>query len=72
VGTVAKKNPVIQKARQEAYNLGFINGQEIGKKLATEYFAHRFNGLDQIKGIGPKTFELVVKHFGIEYFEVKE
>jgi hypothetical protein len=66
------KNPVIQKAKQEAYNIGFLKGQQFGRDVTTEYFAHKFNGLDSVKGIGPKTYELVVKHFGIEFFQVKE
>ena len=63
------KNPVIKRAHDEGYNLGFINGTEFAKKAACEYFASRFEGLQDVKGIGPKTMDIIVKHFGKEYFK---
>lgn len=70
------KNPVIQKARSEAYADGFEKGQKLGfeqgKYSACMYFASRFEGLQDIKGIGPKTMQIIVKHFGSEYFQKLE
>ncbi len=71
-----KVNPVIQKVREESYQQGFLNGQKLGfehgKNTATMYFASRFDGLDQVPGIGEKTIEKIVRHFGAEYFEKVE
>ena len=40
---------------------------------ATQFFAERFEGLEKVPGIGPKTVKLFVEHFGKEYFrEVKK
>jgi hypothetical protein len=68
------KNPVIQKAKQDGYSDGFMNGSKVGfeqgKYSATMYFASRFDGLDQVPGIGPKIMEKVVNHFGKEYFQI--
>jgi hypothetical protein len=63
------KNPVIQKAKQEAYNQGFAKGQEYGLRIAEEFFASKFEGLDKVKGVGPRTLELFVNHFGAGYFK---
>lgn len=67
------KNPVIKKAQAEGYKKGFMVGIDIGIKQgemnACKFFASKFDGLDKVQGIGPKTLELVVNHFGKEYFE---
>ena len=64
-----KKNPVLQQKFEEGKREGFKHGFEQGKYSAIVYFASRFEGLDKVPGIGPKTVEKVVKHFGKEYFE---
>ncbi|MFC3883776.1 hypothetical protein ACFOU2_09790 [Bacillus songklensis] len=64
-----KKNPVIEKARQEGFLAGQKVGFEHGKHTALYTFASKFEGLEKVKGIGPKTMELIVRHFGKEYFE---
>lgn len=66
---MAKKNPVIEKARKEGYETGFIMGQKFGTNAALHLFASRFEGLEKVKGIGPKTMKLIVEHFGKEYFQ---
>lgn len=63
------KNPVLEKIRKEAYNEGFKNGLQQGQYSACYLFASKFDGLEKIKGIGPKTIEIIVNHFGREYFE---
>lgn len=62
------KNPVIQKARKEAYEVGLKKGYELGKNASLEFFILKVQGLDQVPGIGPKAFEKFVNHFGPEYF----
>ena len=71
-----KKNPVIEKAKQEAFNEGFLKGSktgfEHGKYSACMYFADKFDGLYNVPGIGPKTAEKVISHFGEEFFNEKD
>lgn len=64
-----KVNQVIGKARKEGYNEGFKIGLEHGKYAAAVFIAEKFEGLENMKGIGPKTMELIVNHFGREYFK---
>lgn len=66
-----KRNPVIDKARKEGYELGFKVGSEHAKQYAVEAFAEKFEGLDKVPGIGPKVIEKVINHFGREYFKKK-
>jgi hypothetical protein len=66
------KNPVLEKVRQEAYNKGFKKGVEMGQDNACLIFASKFEGLQEVPGIGPKLMEKIVNHFGREYFEVVE
>ncbi|MEK4148944.1 hypothetical protein NST02_17935 [Robertmurraya sp. FSL W8-0741] len=70
---MSKKNPLLKKKFDEGYQAGFLtgtkNGYEQGKYSATMYFASRFEGLQDVKGIGPKTMEIIVNHFGAEYFK---
>jgi ribosomal protein L5 len=67
------KNPIIQKARKEAYELGYKNGMDMGVKVgiqqASDFFADKVNTLDKVPGIGPKMFERFMNHFGPEYFQ---
>lgn len=67
-----KKNPVLEKKRQEGYEAGFKVGIEHGRHAACVFFAEQFEGLEKVKGIGPKTMETIVKHFGREYFQELE
>lgn len=71
-----KRNSILDKARKEGYDIGFKNGVEIGKSLGrdatSEFIAERFDGLDEIPGIGPKLYKKIVYHFGIEYFKKVE
>lgn len=64
-----KVNPVLAKAREEGYKLGFKVGVEQGQNAACVLFAQQFDGLYKVKGIGPKTIELIVNHFGRQYFQ---
>ncbi|MFS0864102.1 hypothetical protein [Fredinandcohnia sp. 179-A 10B2 NHS] len=74
---IVKVNPVIVKARQEGYDSGYLNGSQFGfeqgKYSACMFIASKFEGLEKVKGIGPKTMKLIVEHMGAEYFqEVKK
>lgn len=75
-GDYMAKNPVIEKAKQDGHNKGFAAGMKLGfeqgKYNACMFFADRFDGLDKVKGIGPKTMKIVVEHFGAEYFKAVE
>jgi hypothetical protein len=64
-----KKNPVLEQKYREGYERGMENGIELGKESAIYYFASRFDNLDKVKGIGPKTIKLVVEHCGEQYFK---
>ena len=66
------KNPVLIKAKQEAYNKGFTIGFEQGKLGASVFMASKFKDLEKVPGIGPKLQEKIVNHFGPEYFEVNK
>jgi ribosomal protein L5 len=66
------KNPIIQKARKEAYELGYKKGMEMGVKVGmqqmADFFAKKFDEIGKVNGIGPKTLEKFVNAFGPEYF----
>lgn len=70
---MGKKNPVIQKAREEGYNngfkIGFDQGVNQGQQSATYILATKIDGLSKVPGIGPKTLEKIINHFGREYFQ---
>lgn len=67
-----KKNPVIEKARKEGYEagvkVGFQLGEQNGIQKATDFFIHKFEGLENVEGVGPKTFEKIRKQLGEQYF----
>lgn len=69
---MGKRNPVLDKARKEAYEIGFKNGMDIGVKTGiqqtSDFFAQKFDEIGKIPGIGPKTVEKFVNAFGREYF----
>lgn len=66
-------NPVLKKKYEEGYQKGFERGTKLGfeqgKYSACMYFAERFDGLDKVPGIGPKSMKKIVEHFGSEYFQ---
>lgn len=66
---VAKKiNPVLQKKYQEGYEKGFEVGVEVGIAKAAGFFAEKFEKLQDMHGIGPKTLEKFREAFGEHYF----
>jgi|GEM_PF-2872443 len=69
---MAKKNPVLEKVRREAYQEGFRDGLEHGKYAAVCFFAERFERLEKTKGIGAKTMQRIVEAIGVEYFESRD
>jgi hypothetical protein len=78
---MGKKNPVLDKVRKEAYEIGLKNGIKIGEEIgekkgvdkASQFFADKVDGLVKVPGIGPKLYQKFVEHFGKQYFrEVDE
>lgn len=69
---MARKNPVLQKKFKEGYEKGFIAGKDFGIKLAVDYIAKRFDELQDMPGIGPKTIEKFMQAFGEDYFQKVE
>lgn len=66
---VAKKiNPVLQKKYQEGYEKGFEVGVEVGIAKAADFFAEKFEKLQDMPGIGPKTLKKFREAFGEHYF----
>lgn len=63
-----KRNPVLQKAWMEGYNAGL----KAGHKEACYVFAHKFEQLQEAKGIGPKTMKRVVEAMDLPLEEVKD
>lgn len=53
---------------KKAYKKGFNDGIE----HAIEFFKRKFDGIYEVPGIGEKTVEKIVKHFGEEFFEKQE
>ena len=62
-----KRNPAIVEAEKKAYELGFKvgfdNGCESSRMASNMIFSKKINELEQVKGIGPKTFALFAEHF---------
>lgn len=62
-----KRNPHIEKVEKEFYNkgclFGFEQGVEVSKLAAEILFTQKMESLKQVKGIGPKTYDILVKHF---------
>ncbi|MFE8697947.1 hypothetical protein ACFYKT_16520 [Cytobacillus sp. FJAT-53684] len=71
-----RKNPVIQKAREEGklegYQLGLKHGETRGIQKTVDYVAERFEKLSEAPGIGPKTAAKIKAIFGPEYFKEGE
>ena len=59
------RNPLLQQKFDEGYALGLQHGIE----NATLFFEEKFEGLHEVDGIGEKTIEKFIKHFGEKYFE---
>lgn len=62
-----KKNPVIEKAREEAYNQGFRIGLEHGRGHTTAFFLEWIEKLTEIPGIGEKRAHSIANHFLAQY-----
>ena len=59
------KNPLLEQKYQE----GYIDGVSAGIAKATAFFAHKFEGLEEVEGIGPKTLDKIKRQLGEEYFK---
>lgn len=60
-----KKNPVLEKK----YNEGFVDGMAAGISKSTQFFVEKFKGLEEVEGIGPKTFDKIKRQLGEKYFK---
>lgn len=56
-----KPNPVLQKKYEQ--------GLKDGIAQAVDFFIDRFNGLENVPGIGEKTLEKIKKQLGEQYFK---
>lgn len=59
------ENPVLKKKYKEGYD----DGMKEGIARSTSFFAHKFDGLKEVEGIGPKTFERIKEQLGEKYFK---
>lgn len=62
-----KKNPLLQKKWLEGYEQGKIDGVA----QAVSFFAAKFEGLENVPGIGEKTMQKIVNQLGHKYFSEK-
>ncbi|MRG86982.1 hypothetical protein [Salinibacillus xinjiangensis] len=62
------KNPILKQKYEEGYLDGFANGADYGRSRTVDFFVERFNGLENVPGIGSKTLEKIRKQLGEEYF----
>lgn len=59
------KNPVLQKKFEEGYKLGVQHGIE----RSTAFFKSKFDGFEEVPGIGEKTLTKIKKQLGEQYFK---
>lgn len=66
------KNPVIQaafdKGKKEGYALGLAHGRSEGQAKTILVVAEKLKNLPTIPGVGPKTMDKFIEHFGRKYF----
>ncbi len=63
-----KKNPILQKKFDEGYAKGFMKGAEYGRDQAINFFSDKFEGLENVPGIGDKTLKKIRHQLGDQYF----
>lgn len=69
-------NPVIEKAKKEAYEAGlkvgyrhgYASGEVGGVNKAIAFFMDKLDGLEKVKGIGPKIVTKIKTQIGDHYF----
>lgn len=59
------KNPLLQQKFDEGYALGVQHGIQ----KSVDFFIHKFEGLEEVPGIGEKTMEKIKKQLGEKYFK---
>jgi len=59
------KNPLLQQKFDEGYALGIQHGIQ----KSTSFFIEKFEGLENVKGVGPKTLAIIRNQLGNQYFE---
>lgn len=58
------KNPLLQQKFDEGYALGVQHGIQ----KAVDFFIMKFEGLENVEGIGPVTMQKIKKQLGEKYF----
>lgn len=58
------KNPLLEKKWMEGYE----RGKQDGISQAVNFFTAKFNGLEDVPGIGKKTMDKIKSQLGDEYF----
>lgn len=59
------RNPLLEKK----WNEGYERGKQDGISQAVNFFTAKFDGLEDVPGIGKKTFEKIKSQLGDKYFE---
>lgn len=62
------KNPLLQKKFAEGFEQGKEQGVKEGIARSIAFFKQKFEGLENVEGIGPKTFEKIKDQLGEQYF----
>ncbi len=52
----------------QKWNEGYKQGKEDGVKQALDFFIDKFEGLEDVPGIGDKTMEKIKNQLGHKYF----
>lgn len=61
------RNPLLQQKWMEGYQQGKIDGIA----QAVNFFTAKFEGLEDVPGIGEKTMQKIVNQLGHKYFSEK-
>lgn len=59
------RNPLLQ----QKYAEGFEDGKKAGVKQALDFFIDKFEGLEDVPGIGDKTMARIREQLGHKYFK---
>lgn len=63
-----KQNPLLKARYDEGFNKGFEAGKKQGVQQAVSFFRFKFEGLEDVKGIGQVTMNKIKEQLGKKYF----